>query len=180
MQSSLKSELLSLPQQVSAVVAGNMDGRANNLRYRQKQMQCLHTAMTVHLDEIKTAIAQDYIHTSEEVEAEVCLAFKDVRLHYSSLDLQRDLEKEYSVARGQDNWSRRRGAGIVYIIPTTHTLFYSVIATLSAALAAGNCVIVEVRLYCSPIGLPLKSLADFHTASKHHSTDFLLATKNTP
>lgn len=35
-------------------------------------------------------------------------------------------------------------AGIVYIEPTSHTMFYSVVVPVASALAAGNCVILLV------------------------------------
>lgn len=67
--------------------------------------------------------------------------------HYLSLDITQALYGEYLVANGRDNIGRRSAVGTVYIVPTRHTLFYSVISALSAALAAGSCFILEVWLY---------------------------------
>lgn len=129
------------------IVAASIDGRVHNVRYRQDQFHRLQSAILRDLEEIKHSISQEFSRSAQEVQAEICLALKDVRTHYSSLDAARAVQNEYLVANGHDNIDRRRGAGIVYILPTRHTLFYSVIAALSAALAAGNCIILEVRDY---------------------------------
>jgi len=139
-----------LPSQLSAVLAGNIDGRSNNVVYRQKQMHRLHACIAEHLAEIQTTIARDYGHSTTEIQAEVGLAIQEVHAHYASLDQKHDLENEYLTAHGRDDWHGTRGVGIVYIIPTMHTLFYSVISALSASLAAGNCTIVEVRSLAPP------------------------------
>lgn len=139
-----KSDSPSHPRQFSAIIAGNIDGRTDNVRYRQRQFHRLQASILQHLTELKEAISQDSGHSEEEVQTEVCLSLKEIRSHYSSLNFEKSVQVEYRVARGEDNVDRKKGAGIVYIIPSTHTIFYSVIAALSAALAAGNCIIVEV------------------------------------
>lgn len=132
-------------QPFSRIIAAEIDGRAQNIRYRQNQFHRLHLALLQHIQDLKHAISSDSGHSSEETQAEICLALRDVREHHASLDLERDLREEYRIANGADNPDRRTGVGIVYVVPTNHTLFYSVIAALSAALAAGNCIILEVR-----------------------------------
>lgn len=139
-----KSDSPSHPRQFSAIIAGNIDGRTDNVRYRQRQFHRLQASILQHLTELKEAISQDSGHSEEEVQTEVCLSLKEIRSHYSSLNFEKSVQVEYRVARGEDNVDRKKGAGIVYIIPSTHTIFYSVIAALGAALAAGNCIIVEV------------------------------------
>ncbi|KAK1142487.1 hypothetical protein N8T08_007849 [Aspergillus melleus] len=126
------------------LLAASIDGRCHNTRYRQSQFQRLQSAFVQHLEELKESIRSDSGHTAEEASAEICLALQELRTHYLSLDLDRDLEIEYRIANGKSNLEGRRGVGIVYIVPSTHTLFFSVISALSAAMAAGNCVIVEL------------------------------------
>lgn len=128
----------------SRILAGNIDGRTQNIRYRQTQFCRLQTILTQHVSEIQDAIRTDSGHTRQEVRAEVVFALQEIRTHYLSLSLEKDLEKEYRIANGKDSHDASRGTGIVYIVPCTHTLFFSVISALSAALAAGNCVVVEV------------------------------------
>lgn len=64
---------------------------------------------------------------------------------YASIDFDQMMEEEYRIANGKDAADRRVAAGIVYIVPSSHTLFYSVIAPLSVAIAAGNCAVLEVE-----------------------------------
>jgi acyl-CoA reductase-like NAD-dependent aldehyde dehydrogenase len=133
------------PQPFARLVAAEIDGRAHNIRYRQSQFHRLQSALVQHIDQIRNALQTDSGNVPEEVQAEICLALKEIRTHYLSLNMQEDLENEYRVTRGKDNQDAARGSGIVYIIPATHTMFFSVISALSAAIAAGNCIILEVR-----------------------------------
>ncbi|KAL4914079.1 Aldehyde/histidinol dehydrogenase [Aspergillus aurantiobrunneus] len=132
------------PQPFARLVAAEIDGRAHNVRYRQAQFHRLQAALVTHVDQIGDALQTDSGNAAAEVQAEICLALKEVRTHYLSFNLEEDLEKEYRVAKGKDNEDASRGTGIVYIIPGTHTMFFSVLSALSAALAAGNCVILEL------------------------------------
>jgi acyl-CoA reductase-like NAD-dependent aldehyde dehydrogenase len=134
------------PQPFARLVAAEIDGRTQNVRYRQSPFHRLQTALVQHIDQIRSALQSDTGNAAEEVQAEICLALKEVRTHYLSLNLEEDLEREYRVAKGKDNGDALRGTGIVYIIPGTHTMFFSVVSALAAALAAGNCIILEVRL----------------------------------
>lgn len=70
----------------------------------------------------------------------------DLEEHYRSLDAETALKDEYAIARGEDFAERQDPIGIAYIVPTTYTLFYSTIVAVGAALAAGNCVVIEVYL----------------------------------
>ncbi|GFF59090.1 aldehyde dehydrogenase family 3 member B1 [Aspergillus udagawae] len=130
--------------QFSRLLAAEIDGRTQNTRYRQNEFHRLQSALSQHIDEIQDAIQKDSGNEPEEVRAELCLALKEIRTHYQTLSLEKDLEEEYRVVAGKDNADAKRGAGIVYIVPSTHTMFYSVVSALSAALAAGNCIILEL------------------------------------
>ncbi|KAF4188530.1 hypothetical protein CNMCM7927_001225 [Aspergillus lentulus] len=130
--------------QFSRLLAAEIDGRTQNPRYRQNEFHRLQSAVSQHIDEIQDAVQKDSGNVPEEVRAELCLALKEIRTHYLTLSLDKDLEKEYRVIAGKDNADSRRGAGIVYIVPSTHTMFYSIVSALSASLAAGNCIILEL------------------------------------
>ncbi|KAL5340410.1 Aldehyde/histidinol dehydrogenase [Aspergillus crustosus] len=132
------------PHPFARLAAAEIDGRAHNVRYRQTQFHRLQSALVQHIDQIKHALQTDSGHSLEEVQAEICLALKEIKTHYLTLNLEEDLEREYRVAKGKDNADALRGTGIVYIVPETHTLLFSVASALSAALAAGNCIIVEL------------------------------------
>ncbi|KAJ5653299.1 aldehyde dehydrogenase PutA [Penicillium lividum] len=148
----------SLPRHLARIVAGNIDGRAANIRYRQNEFHRLQNSILKHQNELEQAIADDSGHTQEEVQAEVALALKEIHTHYASLDVARSVEVEYRVSNGKDNRDNKRGAGIVYIIPSQHTLFYSVIAALGAALAAGNSTIIELPKTTSQVSSLLRSI----------------------
>ncbi|OOQ86815.1 aldehyde dehydrogenase PutA [Penicillium brasilianum] len=129
---------------LTRIVAANLDGRTQNTRYRQAEFHRLQAVLVKHIAEIQDAIRADSGHTQQEIRAEVVLALQELRTHYTSLDLKKDLEIEYRIANGKDNAENVQGAGIVYIVPSTHTLFFSVISALTAALAAGNCIVLEL------------------------------------
>ncbi|CAK96585.1 uncharacterized protein An07g01400 [Aspergillus niger] len=145
-------------QPFQRIVAAEIDGRCQNIRYRQNQYHSLQSALVQNIEQIKEAIAADSGNSPEEVRAEICLAFKEIRTHYASLDLKKDLEEEYRVANGKDNYDGKRGVGIVYIVPSSHTMFFSVVAALSAAIAAGNCVILELTKNTMAIPVVLKKI----------------------
>ncbi|KAJ6094584.1 hypothetical protein N7467_002097 [Penicillium canescens] len=143
---------------LSRILAANIDGRTQNARYRQSQFQKLQSNLVKHIASIQDAISSDSGHTRAEVHAEVVLALQDIRTHYSSVSLEKDLEAEYRIARGIDNADGMRGNGIVYIISNAHTLFYSIISALSAALAAGNCVVLELPQTTSALPALLRKI----------------------
>jgi len=123
-----------------------VDGRTENIRFRQNQLQSLHKTLREEASAVCSALAQNPLSSTTEVEAEFSLAMDSVRHCYDSLDLDQELEEEYKIANGKDNKSRRVGAGLVIIRPTTHTRFYSIVNPLAAAISAGNCVILEVSM----------------------------------
>jgi hypothetical protein len=65
---------------------------------------------------------------------------------YETLQPTKAHADEYLLASGSDAPDAKIPAGIAYIEPCTHTLFFSVIAPLSAAIAAGSCAIVLVSV----------------------------------
>jgi acyl-CoA reductase-like NAD-dependent aldehyde dehydrogenase len=136
--------IISAIMDLSRIIAADIDGRVQNTRYRQAQFHRLQTVLVEHVADIQDAIRADSGHSVQEIRAEIALALQELRTHYLSLSLEKDLEVEYRIANGKDSLDGSRGAGIVYIVPCTHTLFFSVISALTAALAAGNCIVLEV------------------------------------
>ncbi|PWY90705.1 aldehyde dehydrogenase PutA [Aspergillus heteromorphus CBS 117.55] len=126
------------------LLAADIDGRCQSIRYRQLQFHQFQTAVLQNIAAIKDAIATDSEHSAEEVRAEICLAMKEIRTHYASLDLETDLQEEYRVANGKNNPTGRKGVGIVYVVPGSHTLFFDLVAAWAAAVAGGNCVVFEL------------------------------------
>ncbi|CAN8095659.1 unnamed protein product [Discula destructiva] len=121
-----------------------VDGRTENGRYRQNQLHALHQVLREEASQICAALQADSSSSAAEVEVEFYLGMEAVRHFYQTLDFEKDLDTEYSVAHGKDNTERRVGVGLVVLKPTSHTRFYSIITPLSAAVAAGNCVLLEL------------------------------------
>ena len=133
--------------------AAVVDGRTENVRYRQNQLQNLHRVLREEAATICSALAQDSPRlTAAEVEAEYALTMDAVRHFYDGLDFDKELEDEYRVAKGTSNASRRVGVGMAVIQPGRHSRFYSVVVPLAAAVSAGNCVVLEVCLPTTPSG----------------------------
>lgn len=126
------------------VSAACIDGRAQSPRYIQQQLIKLHDVLVENATEIREAIRNDSHHTSAEIDVEYFLAVQCVKYQYAQLDVERFIEEEYHLARSIDSPKRVVAAGVVYISPAEHTRLYSIIAPLSTAVAAGNCVVVEV------------------------------------
>jgi acyl-CoA reductase-like NAD-dependent aldehyde dehydrogenase len=124
--------------------AAAIDGRTHNIYYRQHQLEALHKALLDHATEIKEAIASDYDHSPAEIAVEIHLALSALKQSYETLQPTKAHAEEYLLASDKDAPASKIPAGIAYIEPCTHTLFFSVIAPLGAAIAAGNCAIVLV------------------------------------
>ncbi|KAJ4418637.1 hypothetical protein N0V82_005428 [Gnomoniopsis sp. IMI 355080] len=139
--------------QMSAV-----DGRAENGRFRQDQLQSLHRALREEAGKICAALQADSDLSAAEVETEFYLAMEAIRHFYDSLDFDKDLKDEYSVVHGKDNSNRRVGLGVVIIKPTSHTRLYSVVTPLAAAIAAGNCVLLDLSTTLLQIDTILRAL----------------------
>jgi hypothetical protein len=125
-----------------------IDGRLANIFIRQEQLQKLHAGLVQSADAILDAIIKDSGNTQVEAVVEYSLALASLKKQLAELDPEKELEDEYRVANGKDAADRREAIGIAYIEPTSYTFFYSVVVPLSVAIAAGNCVIVQVGLGC--------------------------------
>jgi len=125
--------------------AAATDGRLSNVFIRREQLKRLHNSLVTSADAIREAIVQDSGNTQAEAAVEYSLALASIKKQVAALDPEKELEDEYRIANGKDALDRRETIGIVYIEPTSHTLFFSIIVPLSVAIAAGNCVVVQVR-----------------------------------
>jgi len=104
----------------------------------------LQTELVKSKDEIKATIKADVGHTSHEADFEYTLVLSELRQHFQGLNSQDELAATRLIELGHDRFGRSKSISIVYIVPGTHTLLYSVLSPVCAAIAAGNCVIVEV------------------------------------
>ncbi|CAI9630794.1 unnamed protein product [Alternaria burnsii] len=120
--------------------------RAHNALFRLKQLKSLHDALRSNSNAIRDALKQDTHVSDEEATTEVALALDVVKEHYGSIDAAKELEAEYRITHGKDASDKREPWGVAYIEPQrVHTPFFSVIAPLSAALSAGNCIALKLE-----------------------------------
>ncbi|KAL9088939.1 MAG: hypothetical protein Q9165_005996 [Trypethelium subeluteriae] len=137
--------------------AAKIDGRTENVRFRQNELQNLHKALGDNADVICEAIQKDAQGPRVEVDSEYYLGMLAVRDAYQSLDFDNELREEYLIAKNKDNEKRRVGYGIILIRPTTHTRFFSIVAPVALAIAAGNCVLLELPQTLSSLDSVLKN-----------------------
>jgi acyl-CoA reductase-like NAD-dependent aldehyde dehydrogenase len=123
------------------------EGRPESVRFRQNEFQRLHAALRENSASICDAISKDESCSTADSEKEFYLTMDALRTFYETLDFDHLLKQEYLVKEGKDNRNRRVGLGLVAIRPSSHSQFYSVLVPLGAAIAAGNCVILEVRFF---------------------------------
>jgi acyl-CoA reductase-like NAD-dependent aldehyde dehydrogenase len=134
-----------VPKLYSRVRAAAIDGRAQNPFYRKTQLKKLHDVLIRNHQAIEDAIARDTGYSTAEVKIEFSAGIKCVKDQYESIDPQVFFKAEYRIADGKDAADNREAVGVVVIEPTTHTLFFSILSALTSAIAAGNCVILQVR-----------------------------------
>lgn len=141
------SMMSSSDEAVAALAATARTARCHNAFFRQQQLKFLHDALRTETTSIISALRQDRAVTDEEASTEVAVALNIVKENHASINPKTELQAEYRIAKGQDAVDRTVPWGVVYIDPNTeHTPLLSVVSPLSTAIAAGNCVLLNVRL----------------------------------
>ncbi|CEJ62759.1 hypothetical protein PMG11_11250 [Penicillium brasilianum] len=133
------------PSSLDLVITTALEGRMKDLRTRQRILRDLHTKLTENVEELVIATARDDRISREEAQVVVSAGLLELRAHYDRLDLKDELDEEYSIARKESRLKKRVPSGMVYVIPEAYTTFFSIITALSAAIAAGNCVVIEMQ-----------------------------------
>lgn len=128
------------------ITIAGIEGIASSVRHRQAQLQRLHISLLKAKTSVVDALRQDHGYTEWEAGFEYSLALSELRSHYESIELASEKAAAESIAE-ETEITHVSAVGIVYIIPqTARNCFYAVISPLCAAVAAGNCVVVEVSL----------------------------------
>ena len=133
------------------LIACSVDQRVHNVRYRQRQLHLLHQFLRQNSAKICDLIVQDSNHTREESWLEFSLTLMQINKLYEQLDFDDALEREYSVSRNKSYIDCRTSHGIVLIRPGSYTDFVSIFSATAAALAAGNCVVVQVSCVATKV-----------------------------
>ncbi|TLS27677.1 hypothetical protein PpBr36_05020 [Pyricularia pennisetigena] len=136
------------PPHLSRIHAAAVDGRVRNPIFRRTQLKRLHDAVASSSDALERAILADALVpsciTPADARLELCLTLRAVRQLAADLDVNAAFAEEYSVASSKDAAEARRPVGIVVVTPATHTPVYSAVAAVAAAVAGGNCVILQL------------------------------------
>lgn len=135
--------LLIMPS--TSIESAAIDGRARTPRFIQRQLANLHKAITTNAKIIQDAIVADTSVKLREAQLEIHLSISVVKELYDNFSVEEALSQEYRVARGQDWCDRNDAVGTIYLRPQSHNLVYSIVSPLANAIAAGNCVVIEVR-----------------------------------
>lgn len=130
---------------LSAVREAAIDGRMHNIITRRTQLEALQRALLDQADAIETAIRHDTGHSASEAAVEYLVTVRALKECHQSLGVERALQDESAIARGEDAAGRRDPVGIVCISAANYMVFNSVLVAVASALAAGNCVVIEVR-----------------------------------
>ena len=128
----------------AALRAAVIDGRAHNIFYRIEQLEKLYDTLASESQTIIEAIITDSEISQAEAKIEFVLALNSLRDRYAELQPSQELKEEYAIANHKDAKDLRVGFGLVLIKVAKHSPFFSAVATLGAAIAAGNCVVLEV------------------------------------
>ncbi len=131
---------------INAVQTSVIDGRMQNVQYRQRILHQLHDTLVDNVSAICNAVQVDSGNSEAEAEVEFYCALYHLKSLFDGhkLDFRRGLQEEYSLEKGIDFPTRSVAVGLILITPTVYSRFYSTISPLSAAVAAGNCVLLEV------------------------------------
>lgn len=121
-----------------------LDGRPASIRFQQSQLIALHNRVNELREAILDSILTDRTITAAEAEVELSATILAVKQYYHAINFDREIKKEYRIARGEDSPNRRVAYGVVLIRPTEHTWFYSIATAAAAAIAAGNTFVIEV------------------------------------
>jgi acyl-CoA reductase-like NAD-dependent aldehyde dehydrogenase len=125
------------------------DGRAENTRFRQNQLHSLHARLKAQKTEICSALSSSSSSTSADAEAEYFLTLDAINQIYETLDFEKALKEEYLITTGANNVRRKVAVGLVTVKPSSHSRFYSAVVPSAAAVAAGNCILLEVSTLIS-------------------------------
>ncbi|CAI7634885.1 unnamed protein product [Penicillium crustosum] len=143
-----------------AVREAVLDGRMHNIVTRRTQLEAVQQTLLEKADAIHDAILADTSYVASEAAVEYLLTLNTLKEYHKSLNIDRALQDEYAIARGEDAANRRDPVGIVYIVPTRYTVFYSVLVAVAGAITAGNCIVIELSNSLQALPALIKKLLE--------------------
>jgi hypothetical protein len=138
---------LSVFQQLFPRIAiASIEGTARSVRHRQQQLIILFNSLLRLKFDLVDAIKNDFNFSDAEALLEYSLTLKEIKTHYESLNMVIENAKRRSFETGEDNRDHSVPfKAAVYIAPEKG--LFSTLAPLAAAMAAGNCVVLEVSKF---------------------------------
>ncbi|ETN42316.1 uncharacterized protein HMPREF1541_01470 [Cyphellophora europaea CBS 101466] len=133
-----------MDERMTTIQASVIDGIALTPRFRERNLTALHSALQDVRAELVEEIKQQGA-TNEEAMFQYLLTLNALKEFHSTVHPQACQEAEYRVARSQDHPDQRRPYGYAYIVPAHVDELYSTVVAVAAALAAGNCILVQRR-----------------------------------
>ncbi|KAJ4286843.1 hypothetical protein N0V90_013096 [Kalmusia sp. IMI 367209] len=129
---------------LAALQATTLTRRCHNPYFRREQLKALHDALRIKSQILCNAIKQDTDVTDSEASIEVAAVLRILKEHHAEIDPKQELEEEYRISKGRDARDRTNPWGIIYLEPKwIHTPLFSLLGALSAAIAAGNCILLR-------------------------------------
>ena len=138
--------------------AAVIDGRSITVRFRQRQLTKLHEATQEAEADLVESTCEDSTCSKTEAQIQHLFTLEAIKRYYSEIDFEKCLEDEYSIAHSKDNLTRRSPYGYAYVVPGSRQLLYSTIVATAAAIAAGNCIALELGQTTSRLSARLRSL----------------------
>ena len=134
--------------QIAALQATANTRRCHNSFFRKEQLKALHDVLRTRSSDIVTAIRKDTDVTRVEAITQCALALSILKEHYDTIIPEKELKDQTRITEGKNARDRQEPCGVAYIEPDLkHTPFFSIVVVLAAAVAAGNCVALKVKLY---------------------------------
>lgn len=127
------------------ILAAAVDGQAQTQRFIQRQLSRMHESFVKDGPDIRAAMKKDSSQTVSEIEIQYTLALESIANSFAESNFERALATEYKIANRENTPDHRCAYGVVYIAPASYNLVYSCVAAVATAIAAGNCVVLEVR-----------------------------------
>jgi acyl-CoA reductase-like NAD-dependent aldehyde dehydrogenase len=139
-----------LESKVNTIRASFEAGKFTSLSHRTCQISKIYRILQEKSEVICKAIANDDRCSGANARAEYHLTMDGIRKIHAGLKVP--LAENYAAGwaqkyYGKDYSQRRVPLGVVAIRSTSHSRFYSILTVLTAAIAAGNVVVLEVRVY---------------------------------
>jgi hypothetical protein len=123
-----------------------IDGRLADLRYRQNQLQSLHSNLVSNSSKLLLTLGRADNLTQPEAHYVMAQALQEVRSHYDALDLKKELKKEFRIRNGESDKNRTMAFPVAYLIPQKYMRIFSIVSVLSCAIEAGTCLVIEVGI----------------------------------